>query len=129
MAKKLSEIYAPKPKDEKAFVAKHTITKTTDKSPATKDADQVFKATNVKTFDRSAKRMGYNPGADEKAYGVLPGIPSPNDQKNVTAIAPYTIKIGESEVELSQDDIDDLLDMLGEIVLAEHDHLNDGGDK
>lgn len=97
MTKTLAEIYAPKPKDEKAFVAKHTIKKTTDKSPATKDADQVFKGSNVKTFNRSANRMGYNSGEDQKAYGVLPGIPSPTDQKTVTAIAPYTIKMGEEE--------------------------------
>lgn len=96
MTKKLSEIYAPKSKDEKAFVAKHSVKKTTDKSPATKD-DKRFNATNIKTFDRASKRMGYDADAAQKAYGVLPGIPSPTDQKTVTAVAPYTVKMGEDQ--------------------------------
>jgi hypothetical protein len=79
MAKKLSELYAPKPAAEKAFVAKHgEPKKTTDKSPATKD-DKRFKATNIKTYDRSP-RHGYNPGEDEKAYGTGGKNPGPNDQ-------------------------------------------------
>lgn len=118
MTKKLSELYAPKSKDEKAFVAKHTIKKTTDKSPATKD-DARFTGSNVKTFDRSKHRMGYDAGGDQKAYdnGNNPG---PNDMKNATALAPYTVKIGEEEeIELTDEDIDELIDMLGEIVMSE----------
>lgn len=97
MAKKLSEIYAPKSKDEKDFVAKHAIKKTTDKSPATKNADQVFKAANIKTFDRGVHRFGYDAPKDQKAYGNGKA-PSPTDMKTSDAIAPYTIKIGEDVI-------------------------------
>lgn len=163
MAKRLSEIYAPKSKDEKDFVAKQTVKKTTDKSPATKD-DARFKATNVKTFDRSKHRFGYDAGDDQKAYGNGKA-PSPTDMKTSVAIAPYTVKTEEEEIEegnyinkqkkkevevklgkdksnrpnvtaakragraelrkeedevtLTDDDIDDLLEMLGEIILNE----------
>jgi hypothetical protein len=99
MARRLCEIYAPKPQAEKDFVAKHGLKKTTDKSPATKD-DKLFKATNIKTFDRTAKRMGYNPGADAKAYDNG-RTTAPNDQEKVTAVAPYTVKMGE-EAEIDE---------------------------
>lgn len=79
MAKKLSEIYAPKPQGEKDFVAKHPVKKNTvnqNKQP------EQFTAGKVKTFDRSAKRMGYDAGDDEKVYGVGEKSPSPNNQRS-----------------------------------------------
>lgn len=79
MAKKLSEIYAPKPQGEKDFVAKHPVKKNAvhqNKQP------EQFTAGKVKTFDRSAKRMGYDADDDEKAYGVGEKPPSPNNQRS-----------------------------------------------
>lgn len=105
MAKKLSELYEPKPQGEKDFVAKHVVKKTTDKSPATKD-DKLFKATNVKTYNR-APRHGNNPGEDVKANDGTTGV---NDQKTVKAIAPYTVE------DFSEDDIDALLDIVSELM-------------
>lgn len=100
MPKKLSELYAPKPKGEKAFVKKHT-----DASPApmknaepTKD-DKLFNATNIKTYNRKANRQGYNPGEDEVAYGVG-GDVGVNDEPDEVGISPYTVKEEEDKPRL-----------------------------
>jgi hypothetical protein len=158
MTKKLSEIFTPRPKDERNFVAKHgsatfpniyaqkspagkefvaklKVDKTTDKSPAT-DNDARFKATNIKTFPRSKNRFGYDVGADEKAYGVGGVTPGQNDQgpapsngsaiypsgtfaKEDTAMKRLGHKLIQEEIELTDDEIDDLLDLLGEIILRD----------
>lgn len=97
MTKKLSEIYAPKSKDEKAFVAKHTVKKTDKRQFADKGEDVRYTGGNIKAIDRAAHRQGYNPGQDQKAYGVTGNNPSPTDQKTVTTLAPYTVKMGEEE--------------------------------
>lgn len=98
MPKKLSELYAPKPQGEKDFVAKHPVTKTTDKSPATKN-DANFMAKYLRTYDRSP-RHGYNPGEDEKANDGTTGV---NDQKaspsNGSAVYPSGTFKEEEEIE------------------------------
>lgn len=96
MPKKLIELYAPKPKGEKEFVAKHTIKVTKDKSPAT--TDDHFKANNVKTFQRRVYRFGYDIGDDEKAYGVG-AKPGPTDQPDEVGIAPYTVKTNNEDLD------------------------------
>ena len=58
------ELYVPKGGDERKFVAKHIIKKTAD---ANKNDDKLFKATNVKTYNRKLEH-GYNTGDDEKVY-------------------------------------------------------------
>lgn len=108
MTKRLSEIYAPKAQAEKDFVAAHPVKKApTDKKVGTDD-DKLFKATNVKTYDRSP-RHGNNPGEDEKAYdgGKSTGV---NDQRHVKALAPYTIE------DFTENDIDALLDIVAELM-------------
>lgn len=67
MAKTLKQFkqgYTPRSADEKKFVDKHTVNKTPD---ANGNKDDVFKATNVKMFDRELEH-GYNPGSDEEVY-------------------------------------------------------------
>lgn len=81
MAKKLDELYAPKSAGEKAFADKHKVKITTSPKDIEKTLDVQFKATNVKTFNRSANRFGYNKGEDEKAYGVGAGDTGVNDQR------------------------------------------------
>lgn len=56
--------YTPKPGDEKKFVHAHAVERHDDKVGNT---DDIFRAANVKAFDRMAHRMGYNPHDDEKA--------------------------------------------------------------
>jgi hypothetical protein len=136
MAKKLSELYAPKPKDEKEFVAKHTIKPADTKlSPANKDVN--FKP-STKVYDRKT-RHGYMPGEDEKKYdrGDSPG---PNDMKPTkgalppsttyeeeepieqverrTGIAKAVDKLTkeEIEVEFNEDHIDMLLNLISELM-------------
>jgi hypothetical protein len=78
MSKKLSELYEPKPKGEKEFVAKHKVKEgPTDKKVGTNDP-KLFKGSNVKTYDRSP-RHGYNSGEDEKANDGTTGV---NDQRS-----------------------------------------------
>lgn len=110
MAKKLSELYAPKAAGEKAFVAKHTEKKTTDKSPATKD-DKVFKASNIKTYDRSP-RHGYNKGEDEKEYGVAGEEPV----KVTTPSAIYPSGTFKEGFEINDDNVDELLEMINQFL-------------
>jgi len=56
--------YAPKSTDELRFKQKHVVQKTDDRNG---NKDDVFKATNVKTIERSPDH-GYNPDEDEKVY-------------------------------------------------------------
>jgi hypothetical protein len=56
--------YAPKSTDELRFKKKHVVQKTDDRNG---NKDDVFKATNVKTIERSPDH-GYNPDEDEKVY-------------------------------------------------------------
>lgn len=56
--------YKPKSPDEQKFVGKHKIQVTAD---AAGNGDDVFKASNVKTYERK-DHHGYNPGEDEKVY-------------------------------------------------------------
>lgn len=117
--KKLNELYEPKARSGKKFVAMHKGEPTLKKSKPTQNDDQ-FNSGKVKTFDRSAKRMGYNTGADEKAYDGRP-TPAPNDQGPVPTTGSTLYPSGKfaEEIELTDDDIDTLLDMLGDIVLNE----------
>jgi len=129
--KKLSELYAPKPPGEKAFVKKHQDMAPPEakNSEPTKD-DAVFKATNVKTFQRKVYRFGYDAPEDDKAFDSGPH-PSPTDQNPAVSIAPYTIKTNEGEettlrqylqflVETEQTDdevVELLLNILDQIVI------------
>lgn len=57
--------YVPKSKDEKRFMDKHIVQKTND---ANGNGDDVFRGTNIKAYDRSATRHGYNTKEDQKVY-------------------------------------------------------------
>lgn len=55
----------PRSKDEKRFVDKHIIVK---KSDANGNGDDVFNASNIKTYDRSTSNHGYNTKQDQAVY-------------------------------------------------------------
>ena len=57
--------YVPKSKDEKRFMDKHVVKKTDDVNG---NGDDVFRGTNIKAYDRSATRHGYNTKEDQKVY-------------------------------------------------------------
>lgn len=57
--------YVPKTKDEKRFMDKHVVKKTED---ANGNKDDVFRATNIKTYDRKERGHGYNMPDDQKVY-------------------------------------------------------------
>lgn len=57
--------YVPKTKDEKRFMDKHVVQKTDD---ANKNGDDLFRGSNIKAYDRSATRHGYNTKEDQKVY-------------------------------------------------------------
>ena len=57
--------YVPKSKDEKRFMDKHVVKKTDDVNG---NNDDVFRATNIKAYDRSSTRHGYNTKEDQKVY-------------------------------------------------------------
>lgn len=57
--------YVPKSKDEKRFMDKHIVKKTDDVNG---NGDDVFRATNIKAYDRSTTRHGYNTKEDQKVY-------------------------------------------------------------
>lgn len=59
--------YVPKPGDEKKFIGIHKLERYNDRNG---NGDDVFKATNVKTFNRSANRYGYDNGEDENKVFV-----------------------------------------------------------
>ena len=59
-----NDSFAPKSQDEKRFRDKHKVEVTADRNG---NKDDVFKATNVKTFDRE-KEHGYNIGKDVEVY-------------------------------------------------------------
>lgn len=58
--------YYPKAGDELRFYLKHLIKLVKKEKPV--EDDKLFKATNVKTYDRKKDRHGYNPGEDQKVY-------------------------------------------------------------
>ena len=55
----------PRSKDEKRFVDKHIIAKKPD---ANGNGDDVFNASNIKTYDRSTSNHGYNTKQDQAVY-------------------------------------------------------------
>lgn len=55
----------PKTKDEKRFMDKHVVQKVDDRNG---NGDDVFRATNVKAYDRSASNHGYNTKEDQAVY-------------------------------------------------------------
>ena len=57
--------YVPKTKDEKRFYDKHVVQKTADRNG---NGDDVFAATNVKAYNRTASRHGYNAKDDQQVY-------------------------------------------------------------
>ena len=57
--------YVPKSKDEKRFMDKHVVQKTNDVNG---NGDDVFRGTNIKAYDRSSTRHGYNTKEDQKVY-------------------------------------------------------------
>lgn len=57
--------YVPKTKDEKRFMDKHVVKKTDD---ANGNGDDVFRASNIKAYDRTSTRHGYNTKDDQKVY-------------------------------------------------------------
>ena len=57
--------YVPKTKDEKRFMDKHVVQKTAD---ANKNGDDLFRGSNIKAYDRSSSRHGYNTKDDQKVY-------------------------------------------------------------
>lgn len=57
--------YVPKTKDEKRFMDKHVVKKTDDVNG---NKDDVFRATNIKAYDRAASRHGYNAKQDQEVY-------------------------------------------------------------
>src|SRR5882672_7823029 len=60
---KLFEKVEPRGEGERRFFNLHRI-KLQSLVPGTTDDEKLFKATEVKTFDRPAHRMGYKPGSD-----------------------------------------------------------------
>ena len=57
--------YVPKSKDEKRFMDKHVVKKTED---ANGNGDDVFRATNIKAYERGASRHGYDTKKDQEVY-------------------------------------------------------------
>ncbi len=57
--------YVPKTKDEKRFMDKHVVKKTDDVNG---NGDDHFRATNIKAYDRTATRHGYNTKQDQEVY-------------------------------------------------------------
>ncbi len=55
----------PRSKDEKRFVDKHVIAK---KADANGNGDDIFNASNIKAYDRSASHHGYNTKEDQAVY-------------------------------------------------------------
>ena len=55
----------PRSKDEKRFYDKHVIAK---KADANGNGDDVFNASNIKAYDRSASKHGYNTKEDQAVY-------------------------------------------------------------
>jgi hypothetical protein len=55
----------PRSKDEKRFYDKHVIAK---KADANGNGDDVFNASKIKAYDRSASNHGYNTGQDQAVY-------------------------------------------------------------
>lgn len=55
----------PKTKDEKRFMDKHVVQKVDDRNG---NGDDVFRATNVNAYDRSASNHGYNTKEDQAVY-------------------------------------------------------------
>lgn len=55
----------PKTNDERRFMDKHVVQKHDDRNG---NGDDHFRATNVKAYDRSASKHGYNTGEDQKVY-------------------------------------------------------------
>jgi hypothetical protein len=55
----------PRSKDEKRFYDKHVIAK---KADANGNGDDVFNASNIKAYDRSASNHGYNTKEDQAVY-------------------------------------------------------------
>ena len=55
----------PKTKDEKRFMDKHVVQKVDDRNG---NGDDVFRATNVQAYDRSASKHGYNTKEDQAVY-------------------------------------------------------------
>ena len=66
-----NDSFAPKSQDEKRFRDKHKVEVTADRNG---NKDDVFKATNVKTFDRE-KEHGYNIGKDVEVYEETDSVP------------------------------------------------------
>lgn len=60
-----SDLYGMQGKDGKKFIKKHTVNVIDD---ANGNDDEVFKAKNIKKYDRSKTRHGYDTGQDEKVY-------------------------------------------------------------
>lgn len=57
--------YVPKSKDEKRFMDKHVVQKTDDVNG---NGDDVFRGSNIKAYDRSSTRHGYNTKQDQQVY-------------------------------------------------------------
>lgn len=57
--------YVPKTKDEKRFMDKHVVQK---KPEVNGNGDDVFRGSNIKAYDRSATRHGYNTKEDQAVY-------------------------------------------------------------
>ena len=57
--------YVPKSKDEKRFMDKHVVQKTDDVNG---NGDDVFRGSNIKAYDRSTTRHGYNTKQDQAVY-------------------------------------------------------------
>lgn len=66
--KNFIEQYRPNTKDEGDFVSKHTVDSKEDRNG---NKDDVFKASNVKAYDRKKNKQGYEAGEDEKVYEEL----------------------------------------------------------
>jgi len=95
--------YAPKSTDELRFKKKHVVQKTDDRNG---NKDDVFKATNVKTIERSPDH-GYNPDEDEKVYEDYQEY-SPFDPENEYKPS------GSSETKSNKSKrIDDMMNKLG----------------
>jgi len=71
--REITEVYQPKPEDEKRFVAKHGRDDSTGRYPLFKNMyskeeyDKLFRGSKP-TIDREKERHGYNIGNDEKHY-------------------------------------------------------------
>lgn len=60
----------PRTNDERRFYDKHTVKKTDDRNG---NGDDVFNASNIKTYDRSASNHGYNSKQDQEVYETTSG--------------------------------------------------------